>query len=84
MWGKNLEKQLGVEKSQFEFTSPNHLNTVGPCIHVECGADFTLVMLTDYSVKAFGNNNNGQVNCTHIFRSKFKPKLKQILISVRS
>ncbi|XP_037026178.1 uncharacterized protein LOC119067371 [Bradysia coprophila] len=60
VWGKNLEKQLGVEKSQFEFTSPNHLNTVGPAIHVECGADFTLVMLTDYSVKAFGNNNNGQ------------------------
>lgn len=61
-WGKNLEKQLGRDRSQLECLKPTHLETIDDAVHVECGADFTLVMSGDLTVKAFGNSSFGQVN----------------------
>lgn len=65
-WGKNLEKQLGRDRSQFEFLNPVHLETIEDAIHVECGADFTIVMANDFTIKAFGNNTYGQVSIYYI------------------
>lgn len=64
-WGKNLEKQLGRDRSQFECLTPTLLETVEDAAYVECGADFTLLLTNSLSVKAFGNNSYGQVNQMH-------------------
>lgn len=59
-WGKNLEKQLGRDRSQFEYVRPTLLETITDCMHVECGADFTVCLNRDLTVRAFGNSSFGQ------------------------
>ncbi|XP_037821556.1 uncharacterized protein LOC119610431 isoform X1 [Lucilia sericata] len=60
-WGKNLEHQLGTEdKERRAVSKPSPLDNIDRPMYVDCGADFTLVMTTDYVVKAFGGNSNGQ------------------------
>lgn len=56
-----MEKQLGRDRSQFGCNKPTYLETIEDALYVECGADFTLVMNTNFDVKAFGNSNYGQV-----------------------
>lgn len=61
-WGKNLEHQLGTEdKDRRPVNKPTPLESIENPLHVECGADFTIVITRDYVVKAFGGNANGQV-----------------------
>uniref|UniRef100_T1GJI0 Uncharacterized protein n=1 Tax=Megaselia scalaris TaxID=36166 RepID=T1GJI0_MEGSC len=60
-WGKNLEYQLGNgdgERKSISF--PQIVEGITNPIHVECGADFTLVMMDDLTMKSFGGNANGQ------------------------
>ncbi|KAH8294088.1 hypothetical protein KR054_008343 [Drosophila jambulina] len=60
-WGKNLEHQLGTEdKERRAVLKPSPIDSIERPMHVDCGADFTLVMTTDYMVRAFGGNSNGQ------------------------
>ncbi|XP_065372533.1 uncharacterized protein ca isoform X2 [Calliphora vicina] len=60
-WGKNLEHQLGTEdKERRAVSKPSPLDNIDRPMYVDCGADFTLVMTTDFVVKAFGGNSNGQ------------------------
>lgn len=59
-WGKNLEKQLGRDRSQYECVRPTPLDTIADVVHVECGADFTVCMCADLTVRAFGNSSFGQ------------------------
>lgn len=59
-WGKNLEKQLGREGPRNEIPFPSRLENISHATALECGADFTVIALQDGSVKACGNNNNGQ------------------------
>lgn len=61
-WGKNLEKQLGRDSSRCDLATPTHLELNDNVICVECGADFTIILTDHFTVKAFGNNNFGQVN----------------------
>lgn len=60
-WGRNLEKQLGRENTRCDLQKPTHLEQNDNVVYVECGADFTLILTDQYAVKAFGNNNAGQV-----------------------
>ncbi|XP_030371281.1 uncharacterized protein LOC115621712 [Scaptodrosophila lebanonensis] len=60
-WGKNLEHQLGTEdKDRRGVLRPSPIDSIEQPMYVDCGADFTIVMTTDYVVKAFGGNSNGQ------------------------
>lgn len=59
-WGKNLERQLGRKGPRSDCPHPLEVDTIEEAMNVECGADFTIVMTKDYSIKAFGNTNNGQ------------------------
>ncbi|XP_054728127.1 uncharacterized protein LOC129237413 isoform X1 [Anastrepha obliqua] len=60
-WGKNLEHQLGTgDKERRAVSKPSPVDCVDHPMYVDCGADFTLVMTTEYMVKAFGGNSNGQ------------------------
>ncbi|KAH8326627.1 hypothetical protein KR067_011033, partial [Drosophila pandora] len=60
-WGKNLEHQLGTEdKDRRAVLKPSPIDSIESPMYVDCGADFTLVMTTDYIVRAFGGNSNGQ------------------------
>ncbi|XP_036324147.1 uncharacterized protein LOC118737630 isoform X2 [Rhagoletis pomonella] len=60
-WGKNLEHQLGTgDKERRAVSKPSPVDCVDRPMYVDCGADFTLVMTTEYMVKAFGGNSNGQ------------------------
>uniref|UniRef100_A0A1A9WJQ0 Uncharacterized protein n=1 Tax=Glossina brevipalpis TaxID=37001 RepID=A0A1A9WJQ0_9MUSC len=60
-WGKNLEHQLGTEdKERRAVNKPSPIDNIENPMFVDCGADFTLVMSTDYVVRAFGGNSNGQ------------------------
>ncbi|KAL9893666.1 RCC1 and BTB domain containing protein claret isoform 1-T1 [Glossina fuscipes fuscipes] len=60
-WGKNLEHQLGTEdKERRAVNKPSPIDNIENPMFVDCGADFTLVMSTDYMVRAFGGNSNGQ------------------------
>ncbi|XP_067619024.1 uncharacterized protein ca isoform X2 [Eurosta solidaginis] len=60
-WGKNLEHQLGTgDKERRAVNKPSPVDCVDRPMYVDCGADFTLVMTTEYMVKAFGGNSNGQ------------------------
>lgn len=62
-WGKNLEHQLGTEdKERRAVNKPSPIDNIENPMFVDCGADFTLVMSTDYVVRAFGGNSNGQVH----------------------
>lgn len=61
-WGKNLEKQLGRENARCDLAIPTQLELNESIIYVECGADFTLILTDHFTVKAFGNNNFGQVS----------------------
>lgn len=65
-WGKNLERQLGHEGPRADTVIPTRLDIEHP-LYVDCGCDFTLVMTKDFVVKAFGNNNSGQVSFFSIF-----------------
>lgn len=56
-----MEKQLGRENTRCDIQKPTHLEQNDNVIYVECGADFTLILTDQYAVKAFGNNNMGQV-----------------------
>ena len=57
-----MEHQLGTEdKERRAVRTPSPLDNIDRPMYVDCGADFTLVMTTDYVVKAFGGNSNGQV-----------------------
>lgn len=60
-WGRNLEKQLGRENTRCDIIKPTHLELNDNVICVDCGADFTLLQTDKLVVKAFGNNNVGQV-----------------------
>lgn len=60
-WGRNLEKQLGRENTRCDLTKPTLLELNDNVICIDCGADFTLILTDNYTVKAFGNNNVGQV-----------------------
>uniref|UniRef100_A0A0A1XQW8 X-linked retinitis pigmentosa GTPase regulator homolog n=1 Tax=Zeugodacus cucurbitae TaxID=28588 RepID=A0A0A1XQW8_ZEUCU len=60
-WGKNLEHQLGTgDKERRAVSKPSPVDCVDRPMYVDCGADFTLVMTTEFMVKAFGGNSNGQ------------------------
>lgn len=60
-WGRNLEKQLGRENTRCDILRPMHLELSDNVIAIDCGADFTIYQTDNYTVKAFGNNNVGQV-----------------------
>ena len=61
-----MEHQLGTEdKERRAVRTPSPLDNIDRPMYVDCGADFTLVMTTDYVVKAFGGNSNGQVRNHH-------------------
>lgn len=60
-WGKNLEKQLGRENARCDLPIPLQLELNESIVYVECGADFTVILTDHFTVKAFGNNNFGQV-----------------------
>lgn len=59
-WGKNLERQLGLEGTREDVLRPTLVDCIEIPLHVQCGGDFTLVMTSDYKIKAFGNNNSAQ------------------------
>lgn len=60
-WGRNLEKQLGLENTRCDLPRPTHLELSDNIISADCGADFTIYQTDSFRVKAFGNNNVGQV-----------------------
>lgn len=63
-----MEHQLGTEdKERRAVTKPSPIDSIEKPMYVDCGADFTLVMTTDYVVKAFGGNSHGQVYANHLF-----------------
>ncbi|XP_035899291.1 uncharacterized protein LOC118506373 [Anopheles stephensi] len=83
-WGKNIERQLGREGGRNEVLIPTRLEMVDNVEHVECGADFTLIMTKDHIVKAWGNNNMGQcAKEISLDRSGIPGKLVRLPISNR-
>lgn len=57
-----MEHQLGIDdKDRRVVNKPMAVDAIEQPMYVDCGNDFTLVMTTDYVVKAFGGNANGQV-----------------------
>uniref|UniRef100_A0A182K6Y6 Uncharacterized protein n=1 Tax=Anopheles christyi TaxID=43041 RepID=A0A182K6Y6_9DIPT len=83
-WGKNIERQLGREGGRNEVVIPTRLEAVANVEHVECGADFTLIMTKDHLVKAWGNNNMGQcAKEINLDRSGIPGKLVRLPISNR-
>lgn len=53
---------MGTEdKERRAVSKPSPIDSIDRPMYVDCGADFTLVMTTDFVVKAFGGNSNGQV-----------------------
>lgn len=85
-WGKNLEKQLGKESARCDLPTPTLLELNDKISHVECGADFTVVMTDTYIVKAFGNNNYGQCGrelSTANDRSSIAGKMVRLRVSKR-
>ncbi|XP_073817461.1 RCC1 and BTB domain containing protein claret [Musca autumnalis] len=78
-WGKNLEHQLGTEdKERRAVSKPSPIDSIDRPMYVDCGADFTLVMTTDYVVKAFGGNSNGQ--CGRDLGACIDNKMKQRVV----
>ncbi|XP_055379185.1 uncharacterized protein LOC129610598 [Condylostylus longicornis] len=60
-WGKNIEHQLGTEdRERKPVAKPSPIEAVENPLFVHCGYDFTVVITTDYAVKAFGGNSYGQ------------------------
>uniref|UniRef100_A0A182NZG2 Uncharacterized protein n=1 Tax=Anopheles epiroticus TaxID=199890 RepID=A0A182NZG2_9DIPT len=83
-WGKNIERQLGREGGRNEVLIPTRLELVDNVEHVECGADFTLIMTKDHVVKAWGNNNMGQcAKEINLDRTGIPGKLVRLPISNR-
>lgn len=84
-WGKNLERQLGREGSRGEVPSPARLESQNNVLDVTCGADFTIILYKDGTVKACGNNNNGQcgLEIQQSDRSGIAGKLVRLRISKR-
>lgn len=60
-----MEKQLGRENTRCDLTKPTLLELNDNVTCIDCGADFTLILTDTLTIKAFGNNNMGQV--TNIF-----------------
>lgn len=56
-----MEKQLGRENARCDLPIPLQLELNESIVYVECGADFTVILTDHFTVKAFGNNNFGQV-----------------------
>ncbi|XP_013097207.2 uncharacterized protein LOC106080378 [Stomoxys calcitrans] len=78
-WGKNLEHQLGTEdKERRAVGKPSPIDSIDRPMYVDCGADFTLVMTTDFVVKAFGGNSNGQ--CGRDLGACIDNKMKQRVV----
>ncbi|XP_049286193.1 uncharacterized protein LOC125765284 [Anopheles funestus] len=83
-WGKNIERQLGREGGRNEVLIPTRLEMVDNVEHVECGADFTLIMTKEHLVKAWGNNNMGQcAKEINLDRTGIPGKLVRLPISNR-
>uniref|UniRef100_A0A182T342 Uncharacterized protein n=1 Tax=Anopheles maculatus TaxID=74869 RepID=A0A182T342_9DIPT len=83
-WGKNIERQLGREGGRNEVLIPTRLEMVDNVEHVECGADFTLIMTKEHIVKAWGNNNMGQcAKEINLDRTGIPGKLVRLPISNR-
>ncbi|XP_050071754.1 uncharacterized protein LOC126559628 [Anopheles maculipalpis] len=83
-WGKNIERQLGREGGRNEVLLPTRLEMVDNVKHVECGADFTLIMTKEHIVKAWGNNNMGQcAKEINLDRTGIPGKLVRLPISNR-
>ncbi|GAB0090587.1 uncharacterized protein DMENIID0001_053250 [Sergentomyia squamirostris] len=81
-WGKNLEKQLGNEGSRADVYVPTEVESIQNVLHVECGADYTLVLTMNGRVLAFGNNNQGQC-AKDSDRGAIQPKWVRLKISKR-
>lgn len=84
-WGKNLERQLGREGSRNEVLNPTRLDCVTYAKDVMCGADFTIILLKDGSIKGCGQNNNGQcgLEIAPIDKSGIAGKLVRLRLSKR-
>ncbi|XP_063704570.1 uncharacterized protein LOC134833990 [Culicoides brevitarsis] len=84
-WGKNLERQLGREGSRNEILYPTKLENVSNVRDVACGADFTIILLHDGTIKACGQNNNGQcgLEIAPLDKSGIAGKLVRLRLSKR-
>lgn len=84
-WGKNLERQLGREGSRNEVLYPTKLESVSNVKDVTCGADFTIILMKDGTVKGCGQNNNGQcgLEIAPIDKSGIAGKLVRLRLSKR-
>lgn len=90
-WGKNLEKQLGNDSSRADVQVPTQLDTIKRPLSVQCGADFTLVVVSTggggrgatEALLAFGNNNMGQCGREQGDKSALLGKWVRLKISKR-
>lgn len=90
-WGKNIEKQLGNDSSRADVAIPTQLETIRRPVSVECGADFTLVLVARGEgdgeegkvLLAFGNNNMGQCGRETGEKSALMGKWVRLKISKR-
>lgn len=84
-WGKNLERQLGREGSRNEIIYPTKLECISNVKDVACGADFTIILMHDGTIKGCGQNNNGQcgLEIAPIDKSGIAGKLVRLRLSKR-
>ncbi|XP_055592814.1 uncharacterized protein LOC129744353 [Uranotaenia lowii] len=83
-WGKNIERQLGREGGRNDVPIPTRLDSLVGVEYVECGSDFTLVMMENGTVRSWGNNSMGQCGKdVNAERSGMPGKLVRLPISNR-
>lgn len=84
-WGKNLERQLGREGSRNEIIYPTKLECISNVKDVACGADFTIILMHDGTIRGCGQNNNGQcgLEIAPIDKSGIAGKLVRLRLSKR-
>lgn len=62
-WGKNIEKQLGNDSSRADVQVPTRLESIRrPVVDVQCGADFTLVLVDGGNGSGSGSSDGSGSN----------------------
>lgn len=72
-WGDNYWGQLGIGSSSSTATEPVKVYLPRPAVSVAASDNFTLALLDDGSVWAWGRNDNGQLGIGYIGGAQYDP-----------
>jgi len=82
-FGDNIEGQLGLGNTTSPITSPALISSLSNVKQIGCGGTYSLVLLNDGTVKAFGYNTSGQLGLGNVTTPITSPTLIPSLINVK-